>query len=97
MAFEIKWSKSATNDFYAIVDYLLKRWGEKSSIHFVRKVYSFSNLLINNPNIGHYELKDIYSFVLTRQNTVFYRITKNQVIILKIFDTRKNPNKRLKF
>ena len=95
----ILWTKRAQKSFDQIVGFLQEEWSLNSAINFVQKTNNFIATLKEHPKIGRPEKvkKDLRSFVLTRQTTVFYRIKNNEVIILlKFFDTRQNPLKKMK-
>jgi plasmid stabilization system protein ParE len=95
---KIKWTKRAKNSFDQTVDHLQKEWSLTSAINFVKKANNFIETLKDQPKIGKPEIarRDLRSFVLTRQTTVFYRIKDNEVIILlKFFSTRQHPSKKL--
>jgi len=96
---KILWTKRAQKSFDQIIEFLQEEWSLNSAIKFVQKTNSFIETLKEQPKIGRPEKvkKDLRSFVLSRQTTVFYRIKGNEVIILlKFFDTRQNPVKRMK-
>lgn len=96
---KILWTKAAQSSFDKIVDYLKNEWSLKSAIKFVSKTIIFLDILQQHPEIGRKEKikKDLRSFVLTRQTTIFYRIKNDTtIVILKFFDTRQNPERRLK-
>ena len=90
MDLEIKWTKRAEANFEKTVKYIESEWGHKSAQKFVRKVYNLLNTLKKQPQIGKIEIKEkgIRAFVFSRQNTVFYRINGNRIILLAIFDNR---------
>jgi len=93
----ILWTKRAQQSFDEIVGFLEKEWSLNSAINFVRKTNHFIDILKEQPKIGRPEKvkKDLRSFVLTRQTTVFYRIKSNEVIILlNFFDSRQDPIKK---
>jgi len=49
-----------------------------------------------NPEMGsieHYE-KQIRGVVITKHNTLFYRIEDQKLILLSFFDNRQHPNKK---
>lgn len=96
MVLKIKWTKRAHNSFDKTVEYIVEEWSEKSAQKFIKKVNSFLITLEKHPEIGKIELKEkqIHGFVLSRYTTVFYRIKKNQIILLNFFDNRQNPSKK---
>ena len=67
------------------------------TIKYINKVNTFLKLLKENPRIGKSEIEDkgIRGYVLSRQTTVLYRIKGETIIILKFFDNRQNPKKKI--
>jgi len=98
MAITIKWTKRASRTFHKTVDYIEEEWSEGSARKFVRKVNDFLKLLKDYPKIGkvEFEEKGIRGFILSRQTTVLFRIKGDTIILLKFFDNRQNPKKRIK-
>ena len=98
MASTIKWTKLASKTFHKTVEFIEHKWSERSAKKFVIKVNAFLIVLKDNPEMGKIEVdeKGIRGFVLSRQTTVFYRIKKGTIVILKFFDNRQNPKKKLK-
>ena len=94
---KIRWTARASKNLDKILDYLEDEWDIKTVHNFSAKLLSFLETLKTKPEIGKLVEKDkkIRAFVLTKQNTLFYRIKDQQIIILQLFDNRMNPNKRL--
>jgi plasmid stabilization system protein ParE len=96
---KIRWTKRARDSFDQIVDYIQNEWSQDIASNFIKNTVSFLDLLKEQAEIGRTETirKDLRSFVLSRHVTVFYRIKDNDIIIiLKFFDTRQDPEKRMK-
>ena len=89
MAKEIKWTKTAAKNFDKVIDYLENNWPEKVVSNFVTRTFDLLELLAELPEIG--ELQDkthqIRGILITKHNKLFYRIDKNMLIVLRIFDT----------
>ena len=43
--------------------------------------------------IEHHE-KQIRGFVITKHNTLFYRVEDTRLVLLHFFDNRQDPNKK---
>lgn len=97
MALRIKWTTRASRSFRKIVDYLEQEWGEITAKNFVIKVNEFLNLLENNPEIGVILLVNngIRGHVISKQNTVIYRIKNDTIVLLNFFDNGQQPDKKL--
>lgn len=98
MELKIKWTKRASSSFDKTVEFIEEEWGIRSAQKFIKKVNRLLQLLIKQPEIGKLEIKEkgIRAFVFSRQNTVFYRIRADKLILLKFFDNRQDPKKKPK-
>ncbi|MBN1199763.1 MAG: type II toxin-antitoxin system RelE/ParE family toxin [Bacteroidales bacterium] len=96
MALKIVWSKRAYLKFDQITSRLLAEWGEKSTREFIHKVFDFLEILSEYPEIGSLENKEknIRGFTIVKQVTMFYRITKDHIVIVLFFVNRQNPVKK---
>ena len=96
MAQEIIWTKRADQKFDKIIEYLMKEWGDKVTVGFVKRVFDFIDILKEFPEIGSVENKKrkIWGFSLIKQINIFYKIKGEQIIKLNFFDNRQNPKKK---
>lgn len=96
---KVFWTNRARKSFDSIVAFLSEEWGVTSARKFLRLTFRLVELLKEHPHLGKEEkaIEGLRSFVLSRHTTLFYRIKAEKVIVLlKFFDTRQNPKKRLK-
>jgi plasmid stabilization system protein ParE len=94
MSKQIVWSPLSENDFSGILNYLNKNWGEKVAAQFIDLTESILTQISINPRqfpVIH-KKKKIRKCVLTKHNTLFYRDSKFQIDILRIYDTRQDPD-----
>ncbi len=95
MAKKIIWSLDSENDFSDILDYLERNWDSTVALRFIDLV----DLLLQQISINpiQYPLINkklrIRKCVITKHNSIYYRNRRNHIEILRIFDTRQNPNK----
>jgi|SRR5579872_7077556 len=96
MIFEVAFTKRAEKDFETISSYIENKFGSLASIRFRNLVFEFSTILQVFPEIGSLEVpdKNIRGSVLHSRLKVFYRIKNQRVIVLRLFDTRQNPDKK---
>ena len=96
MALEINWTRQANKKFDKILEYLLDEWKEQVTGTFVKKTYEVLNTLAEFPEIGPIELKSkaIRGFTIVKQVNVFYKVSRNKLIILDFFDNRQSPSKK---
>lgn len=94
MAKQIVWSRFAENDFAAILEYLNENWDEKVAYQFIDLTENILHQISINPRQFPliYKKGKIRKCVLTKHNTIFYRDNKTQIDILRIYDTRQDPD-----
>jgi plasmid stabilization system protein ParE len=95
---QIIWAPSAEKDLDGILEYLHNKWGASVAMHFVELANKIIEQLSLNPNqfpLVH-KRKKVRKCVITKHNTLYYRARRSQIAILRIYDTRQDPDK-LKF
>jgi plasmid stabilization system protein ParE len=95
---KIFWTNKAQTRFQEIITYISTEFGEKSSVNFKDKVFDFLELLERFPQLGTLEVADksIYGFQISKQTKIFYRINKDHISLLTLFDTRQDPKTKPK-
>jgi len=90
----IIWSPLSENDLSNILEYLDKNWGKKVASDFIDLTENILTQISINPKQFPicYKRKRVRKCVLTKHNSLFHRDGKTNVEILRIFDTRQNPN-----
>jgi plasmid stabilization system protein ParE len=89
------WSPSAESDFANILEYLDENWDEIVANHFIDLTEEILEQISINPRQFPvvFKKEKIRKCVLTKHNSLFYRDTKSQIEILRIYDTRQDPDK----
>ena len=88
-------SPSAKFDIQNISQYLNQEWGKNVLTKFLFKVNWIINQIVINPQqypIINSRLK-IRRCVITKQNTLFYRIVNDKIEIVRIYDTKQDQKK----
>lgn len=88
-------SPSAKTDIENISEYLSQEWGMNVLTKFLLKVNWIINQIVINPwqyPVINSKLK-IRRCVITKQNTLYYRVLSSKIEIVRIYDTRQDPNK----
>lgn len=94
----VLWSPLSLSDAENILDYLFENWSEQVTLNFTNQLDHLIHQIAKQPKqfpLANKKLK-VRKCVITKQNTIFYRENKDSIELLRIFDTRQNPNK-LKF
>jgi plasmid stabilization system protein ParE len=96
MALTIFWTKRASKNFDLLIEYFSSEFGTRAAKNLVLKVYDFLELLLLFPEIGSVENEEneIRAFTIFKQLNIFYRVSKDKIIILGLFDNRQNPSKK---
>ena len=95
---EIIWSPLSVNDIENTIEYLSDTWNEQVINEFLDEVDLSLQRIALYPRlypIINKKLK-VRMCVVTKHNTIFYQEKKNTIQLLRIFDTRQDPEK-LKF
>lgn len=91
----IIWSPSAKEDLENVTDYLKFRWGTGVTEKFLLRLNRIIRQVSINPRqyaIINSELQ-IRKCVVTKQNTIYYRIRKKEIEMVRLFDSRQDPKK----
>lgn len=90
---EISWTEKAETSLTYICNFILESWDNKILQRFITKLNKSLDVLKLFPEIGKkiHETSEIRSFLILPYIKIFYRITKTQIIILALFDTRQDP------
>ncbi|WP_074722917.1 type II toxin-antitoxin system RelE/ParE family toxin [Flavobacterium frigoris] len=90
----IKWSSLAEDDLTKILDYLEIRWNKNVCTKFINKLDFCIDLIRKNPKQFPFINKDfqIRKCIITKQNTLYYRETNSRIEVLRLYDTRQNPD-----
>lgn len=91
----VKLSQSAKEDIENISQYLNREWGKSVLAKFLFKVNWIINQIAINPKqypVINSRLK-IRRCVITKQNTLYYIYVDGKIRIVRIYDTRQDPDK----
>ena len=94
MSKQVVWSPLSESDFAKILKYLNENWDEKVTNQFIDLIENILEQISINPRQFPviYKKEKIRKCVLTKHNSMFYRDSNTQVDILRIYDTRQDPN-----
>lgn len=97
MAAEIRWSDNARKDYRSVVDYLLQDWNEDIALRFIELLEYKIQGIAKHPYTGVPSSTDpdIRSISITKHSRLYYKISKDCLEIVNIFDTRQHPDKNI--
>ena len=95
MAYKIKKTKEFLRNVLIVLTYLEKEWGIRSAQRFQTILDSKIERLIQNPTSGRETSKNksIRKLTITRHNKIYYRIRKDEIFILTLFENKMNPER----
>lgn len=98
MDVRINISKTAEKNLASLLDFIEARWSKKSREIFTVKLQKAVSIIIMNPEIFPKSAvnKKYRKCVITKQSSLLYSFSANEIRIHNIFDTRQNPNKTKK-
>ena len=93
--YEIIWSTEAKNNLNSIVEYLEAKWTIKEISKFLSLLNHTLELLSQKPLLfqNSKKFKNIRKAVITSQISLFYKVNKNSIMIVSLFDNRQHPDK----
>jgi plasmid stabilization system protein ParE len=98
MLYKIIWSPNADSDFDAIIDYLADNCSNDLAYQFIQNFYKKLDLLEEMPFLGikSQRFPTLRRLLITKHNSLIYRVIDDTIYLLNIIDNRQNP-KTLKF
>ena len=95
MDLKVSFSKTAEKNLDSILKFIEARWSEKSRKMFVVKFEKAVSIIIMNPEIFPKSSinKKYRKCVITKQSSILYSFSANEIRIHNIFDNRQDPNK----
>ncbi|HED06679.1 MAG TPA: type II toxin-antitoxin system RelE/ParE family toxin [Ignavibacteria bacterium] len=93
--YRIEWTDHALKELSEIFAYLKNNWTERELQKLSQKIEKTIELISKNPELFQktYIKKDVRRVVITKHNSLYYRINIETIEILSFFANRKNPNK----
>jgi len=96
---KVNFSKTAEKNLNDVLDFIEARWSQKSKKMFMMKFEKAISIIIMNPEIFPKSSinKKYRKCVITKQSSLLYTFSSNEIRIHTIFDTRQDPNKIKKY
>jgi plasmid stabilization system protein ParE len=94
--YKILWTDNALKELEKTIVFLEENWTEKELRRLAINLEKTLSLISQNPFIFQSSeiKKDIRRAVVLSLNTLYYRVSENDVEIVSFFSNRQNPDKR---
>jgi plasmid stabilization system protein ParE len=92
--YRIIWSLRAVVNLKRILTYLQEEWTEREIKYFSTRLNTLLTLIEQRPkSFPPAKRKNIRRAVITKHNTLYYKIEKNSILLIAIIDNRQDPKK----
>lgn len=91
--YSIHWSKLAETTFSEEMDFIFEKWNQKEVDKFGLLVQNCLQSISENPKIGKSESENqVYSFVISKQTTIYFKISEIELRIdlILFWNNKKN-------
>jgi plasmid stabilization system protein ParE len=94
MAYEIIWTDIAKEDFDRLVENMTEYYSVNYAIKFVNTFYKKLDLIALMPFLGvqSQRREGVRRLVITKNISLGYILIIDQIYLLRVFDTRRNPD-----
>lgn len=91
----IEWSPRSKKDYLKLLEYLQEEWGEKVVKKFNGRLQTVLKTIASKPQLypASSRMKDVRRCVVSKQTSLYYRVKKNKIELITLFDTRQDPKK----
>ena len=97
MEIKIEWTDPVLQDLETIVSYIEIEWSQAIADKFVEELLDRIETLSGQPFMGMASRKypNIRSIKVSRYNGLYYKVEKDKLVLLNIFDLRQHPDKNI--
>ena len=91
----IEWSPRSKNDYLKLLEHLQEEWGEKVVKKFNGRLQTVLKTIASTPRLypASSRMKDVRRCVVSKQTSLYYRVKKDKIELITLFDTRQDPRK----
>ena len=96
MSRSIEWSPRAESEYFDHLEYLVQKWGQKVAQNFRGRIQEVLDHVVERPRMypATGSRKNVRRCVVSKQVSLYFRIKKDKIEIVTLFDTRRDPNSR---
>jgi plasmid stabilization system protein ParE len=94
--YEVRWTSFALGELSETINYLEENWTPRELQNFSSRLDHTLELISKNPLLFQEsdEFIGTRRAVITKHNTLYYRIKSESIEVLSCFSNQKNPSKR---
>ena len=93
MNYSIRWLPESERTFDKVISYLDEYWSIKEVEKFINRTDQVIDFISRQPKQYVYSRKkDAYRAVISKQISLFYRISGSEVELLAFWDNRQDPS-----
>lgn len=94
MAYRVVYRQRYVNKIAKLILYLRQEWGNATAQDVAKTITDKIGQLTKNPYLGSLQgRKKIRSIIVAKHNRMYYRIEKEQLIIIDLIDMRIHPSR----
>ena len=94
MEYKVVWVPLAVETYMEEIDFIFLKWNQKEVDKFGLLVQNCLQSISENPKIGKNESENqVYSFVISKQTTIYFKISEIELRIdlILFWNNKKNP------
>jgi plasmid stabilization system protein ParE len=95
----IRWTTTAKQSYFNVLDYLKDTWSERESISFIEEVDNLLDQIARYPKMFPESSKKshVRKAFITKHNTLYYQYNqlKKELVLLTFWDNRQDPEKMI--
>ncbi|MDZ4821864.1 MAG: type II toxin-antitoxin system RelE/ParE family toxin [Flavobacteriales bacterium] len=97
MEYKVVWSPKAKQGFFEVVKYLEANWSPHVVDDFLKKTFTTIKRIAQKPFSSRASITSgCYEVLVTKHNLMIYRVKDEMVQVIIIWDTRRNPKKKMR-
>ena len=93
--YKVEWSDEAITQLSKIYDYLEQNWTGREIRKFSVRLERVIELIAQYPRMFavSQHKKKVRRCILTKQNSLYYKVDRHRIFIVTLFDNRQDPKK----
>jgi|JI102314A1RNA_FD_contig_31_7189465_length_667_multi_2_in_0_out_0_1 plasmid stabilization system protein ParE len=96
MEYKVVWSPKAQESLFEIIDYLDNNWSPEVKENFILKTKTLIERISKRPYSYRASIApNFHEALITKHNLLIYRVVQETVQVVIVWDTRKNPKRKV--